>query len=876
MYQNIFVDRDINTIYVWDDEDGLSTLPYSSFSYAYVPDKNGTYVSMAGKRLAKKYKAYAIQGEKYESDVPIETRVLMDMYLDSDEPSTNHNVGYIDIEVDSSTKFATPQKADNEITDITFYDSASKVYAVFSIDTSGELDGVELDGAKLFLFPDEKSMLMAFIKYYESANPTIITGWNIDGYDIPYLYNRLKRVLGESIANRLSPIGKVKYSEFKNRYEIAGRSILDYLPIYKKFTYTEQANYRLDTIARFELGEGKVSYEGTLAEFRRDDPVGFIKYNLQDVVLIVKMEARLKLIELIRGICHVGHVPYESYEHSSRYLEGTILTYLHRKKIIAPNKPADGKEKFEQQKEDDEEGFKGAFVKVPMPGRYEWVYSLDLQSLYPSVIMSLNISTETKMGMVADWDVYKFNSGEQNSFDVTLYPKTKDEVTRTMTRDNLRKFLDDSKYMISSNGILYRSDKTGIIPEILDKWFRERKEYKALMAKAEKEGNSELEQFYDRRQHIQKIFLNSVYGTLGLPIFRFYDVDNALAVTSSGQDIIKNSARFVNQVYEKKNIPPKTRGQLDIYWQHLKDDAKRRDQPTPDYPDANDHCVYVDTDSLYFSATPFFESSASEEEKLEFSIKLANGFQKLINVYYDDFAKEFFNCYEHRLVICGEAISRTAIWVAKKRYVLKRIYDLDKKKPITDPSKQIKAKGLDVVRSTFPPAFKKLMIELIEDMLNMLDKSVVDKKILEFHESMSNIELKQIARNSAVNKLSKYEDVDSTNLGHFAKGATAHVKAAISYNRLLRKLGQETHYRPIVDGDKIIYVYLTPNKYFLETIAFRGDQDCPELVKFAAEHIDYEQQFDKELKNKLESFYNALGWGNIPTELNQTVYDFFE
>ena len=227
---------------------------------------------------------------------------------------------------------------------------------------------------------------------------------------------------------------------------------------------------------------------------------------MQDVRIIVEIDKKMKLIELVRGICHVGHVQYEDYCYSSKFLEGTIITYLHRKGVVVSNKPADGRQLMNERVENDDEGFAGAYVKPPVPGLYDWVYSLDLQSLYPSIIMSLNISPETKVGFVTNWDVEKHRRGEIETY--LVRDKDTDEVTR-LSRDKFVKFMDDMHYYISSNGVLYDANKVGIIPEVLDKWFAERVEYKNLMKKYKNEGNKELAEFYDRRQHIQKIFLNS-------------------------------------------------------------------------------------------------------------------------------------------------------------------------------------------------------------------------------------------------------------------------------------------------------------------------------------------------------------------------------
>lgn len=886
MYQNIYVDREDHLVYIWDDSTGLMTLPSKSFNYCWVPDKNGTHLTLFGTRVAKKYNSYMVVGEKYESDLSQETRVLTDLYLNNDDPSTGHTIMFFDIETDSTTGFPNISTANKVITDISAYDSESKQYVVFTLNTDPEFDTSAITDAHVLVFETEIALLIGFLEYYKQVSPTILTGWNSDFFDIPYLYGRLKKICGYDVANQLSPIGKVKFSNFKSTYSIAGVSCLDYMALYKKFTYTEQPNYRLGTVAMFELGESKKSYEGSLAEFRVSDPVGFIEYNLQDVKLLVKFEEKLKMIELARGICHVGHVPYEDFSFSSRFLEGTIITYLHRQNIVSINKP-DRVEEPEELDEpdidddaDDEEevitkkpakkkvGFAGAFVKVPMPGLYEWVYSLDLQSLYPSLIMSLNISPETKMGKVTNWDLHLYETDPNHVFNISLKRGTEKEQLLNLKSTLFKKFLEESQYSISANGILYSMDAPGIIPTVLDKWFAERKKFKKMQSEAMAAGDTEMAEFYDRRQHIQKIFLNSMYGALGLPTFRFFDIDNALATTASGQDVIKHSVEYVNRLYKEKGATPQTSEYLDLYWEKLKESNNKKTKaargPEPVYPDEHDHCVYIDTDSMYYSATPFFDlfgnKDKTDEEKLAITIKIANAVETKVNEYYNELVLKHFNCHKHRLFIKKESVGSVGLWITKKKYALKKVYDLEKDVSVEDTI----VKGLDVVRSTFPPAFKNLVKGILHDLLNKEHRDIVDTKLSEFYDGLTSLDLKQIARNIAVKVLSKYDEPGKALMDGYKKGSPVGVKAALAYNRMLKHIGQDEMYPPVKDGDKIIYVFLGENEYGLPTMGLTGEGDCPEIVEFAKKHLDYESLFVKELKNKLDAFYDAMRWGEIP------------
>jgi DNA polymerase elongation subunit (family B) len=608
-----------------------------------------------------------------------------------------------------------------------------------------------------------------------------------------------------------------------------------------------------------------------LDDFYKNDLKGFIEYNLQDVRIVAALDAKLKMIDLAINIAHVGHTQLEDYSMSSKYIEGTILTYLHRQGRVVPNKRAEGRAEFEEKlNSGDEEGFAGAFVKPPMPGLYEWVYNLDLQSLYPSIIMSLNISPETKVGYVRNWNIEDHVKGDGNKYIVEI-----GSAQNVLTRAQFIEFMQSEGFMLSSNGVLYRSDKLGVIPEILDIWFNQRVEFKSLMKKYKKEGDDEQADYYDRRQHVQKILLNSIYGVLGLPIFRFYDLDNALAVTSTGQDVIKASAKCISQQYAKRGVPEKTPDYTAKYYDVLKLELKKPNNKLTkkdivELLKPDDHCIYIDTDSVYFSALPLMQSGVDPKEA---TIELAREMEALLNRFYNPMAKKFFFCDKHRFVIKGEAVCETAFWVAKKRYAMKKIYDLESNMEFEKPKMGIK--GLDAVRSSFPPAFAKFMSEALSSILDKKDKPVLDDMVLKFRSSMNGMPFKMVARNTSVSAVKKVDDKKERGFKNFPLGAAAHVKAAITYNRWLRANKLDKIHVVINDGDKIKYTYLKKNPLGMEAVALKGYDDPEELVKFVDTYIDYEALFEKELKNKLEDFYDAQNWGMLPTDVNQSASKFF-
>ena len=822
MYQNVYYEKEKNLIHCWDDEKGYFTSKYRR--YAYVRDGNGAHTSIHGERLKKINFWKQDEGlELYESDVNEMTRFLIDQYGDSDEISKGHTILTFDIEVEMNSGLPDTNEAKNAMTSVAGHDSVSGDYFVYVVNQGEKIDKT-IKGARVVSFDTEEDMLVAFLNKWREINPTIITGWNIDFFDVTYLYNRMKRVLGESVANQLSPIGKVTWNKYRNRYLIAGVSALDYIALFKNFTYTEYPNYRLDTIAKLELGRGKIEYEGNLDQLFRDDLEKFIEYNLVDVELVVDMDKKLQFIELAQAICHAGHVFYEDFLFSSKWLEGAILTFLRRSGRVAPNKPR-RKEKNDDGS-DGEGKFTGAYVKEPKPGLYKWVYDLDLTSLYPSIIMTLNTSPETKIGKLKNYSAEDHMKGRIETYSIVdddgnEYPP--------LAKDKFLEFVQTNDYSIAANGVLYRRDKIGVIPEILNVWFDKRVEYKDLMKKYGKEGNDELYKFYSQRQLVQKIMLNSLYGVLGLPSFRFYDVDNAEATTITGQSVIKTTELIANQYYTK------------IIGKEA------------------DYNVYTDTDSVFYQAAPLVKArnpqidENSDEQMIPAILSVAKEVEEHINKVYDAMAYKMFNVDSHRFDIKQETIAKGGFWVSKKRYAQWIINDN------TVDCDKLDVKGLDVKRSSFPTYFKEVMSTVLMDILKDEDKDKLDDKILNYKSDMPNQKFVDIAKNSAVKDMSKYLFKNQA-LGEFMKGTPAHVKAAITYNQLLKKFNAPYKYEPMKDGDKIKWVYLKKNPLGLQTTGFTGHSDPPEINEFIQQYIDYDLIWEKELNNKLDDFYKAMDW----------------
>src|SRR6056300_467459 len=838
MYQNAYYQREKNLVHIWDDKKGYFNFPYTR--YAYEKSARGEYETLYGDKVSKIYKFKKDDPDLFESDVAETTRALVDLYSDTDDASEGHVILTYDIECEMESGLPDPQEAKNELTSIAMHDSATNQYWVLVMDKAGEMLERKTDKAIVIPFRTEEDMLMKYLELYEMINPSIVTGWNIDYFDTPMLYNRIKRLLGERHANRLSPIGECFWSPYRKRYFMAGVSYLDYLSLYKNFTYTELDSYRLDSIAQIELGRGKIEYQGNLDQLFRDDIEKFIEYNLVDVELVVKLDRKLQFIDLCRGIAHAGHVPYEDFVYSSKYLEGAMLTYLRRKGLVAPNKPADRQERMQAIRDNNEEKFIGAYVKDPIVGKYDWVYDLDLTSLYPSIIMTLNISPESKIGKVQDWDANKFLKGE-----VDTYYIGEDAISK----ENLKKYLEQSKFSVASNGVLYRTDTVGCIPGILDLWFQQRVKYKDEMKKYGKAGNKEKYAFFHKRQLVQKILLNSLYGVLGLPAFRFYDVDNATAVTTTGQTVIKSTADMANIKYNKE-------------------------LGTPD-ADSN---IYIDTDSVFFSAAPLLDHRIpnwkdNEQDTIAGYVnEIAEEMQDYLNDFYDILAEKVFNVDKdkHRFEIKKEYVSKSGIWIAKKRYAQWIISDNGV------PVDKLDVKGLDVVRSSYPAAFRKFMSEVLIEILRGDTEEQLTDKVHDFKKPLPNMDVVKIAKAGAVKNLSKYmpKKRDQMAMFQFASGTPAHVKASIAYNQLLKHFGVQNQFEPLKDGDKIKWVYLKQNPYGLDAVAMNGYNDPPQIMELISTYINHDKIFERELLKKLEDFYGALDWGEVLSS-TKTAEKFF-
>lgn len=858
MYQNIYIERKYDPyeviIHIWDDELGYKTFPYVKYAYKLSP--TGGYRNIFDQTV-EKVQWWKREDEEagyiFESDINPAIRTLVDLYYESDEPSSR-TVMPFDIEVESKNGLPDIHNPLDKITAISFKNPHNSLFYIYVLDEKNNLTDISNGDSVVRRFSSENALLNNFIDILTEINPTILTGWNIipnndqklriSGFDVPYLYNRCLKLFGRKRADNLSPINIVSYDDYRERHFIAGRSCLDYLALYKTFTYSEQPSYTLDNIGKAVVGRGKVEYDGDLNTLFQSDINKFIEYSLEDTRLIDDIDKKTNFIDLAIGVCHKGHVPYEDIYNSSRWIDGAIFTYLKKQNIVAPNINRDKSKPYGS-------GNKatGAFVKEPTPGRYEWLFDLDYTSLYPSIINSLNISPDTKIGKISnEWNPELHLNDKTIQYIIDVNGRTV-----TMLGEQLDAWLNANNLAVSINGVFFRKDKVGIIPTMVDEWFKSKNDQDKLMKyygnQMQSDDSKEVKDqylYYKARRNISKVMLNSIFGVLGLSTFRYYDIDNFEAVTVTGQHIVKFAQKMTNHYYAEKTGENK------------------------------DYCIYMDTDSIFFPILPILKLNKTLELSKENIIKhgsiVCKDIQDYLNQLFDVYSKKFLNVEKHSFNIKQEIIGSSGFWTSKKkRYAIKVV--IDNGVPVDD----VVIKGMDIVRSDFPVAFKSILKDVLLDILDYKDKNEINKKLLDFRKSLKNIIIEDLTKPTGVRNIENYETKTNTKriFGNWGKGTPIHVKAAISYNEFLRYY-KLTEHAQIYSGDKIRWVYLKTNPLNISQIAIKGYDDPNLLLSYIEKYIDREKIFDNILNNKLLMFYESLSW-ELPTvdsAMSETVFQF--
>ena len=707
----------------------------------------------------------------------------------------------LDIEVECENGFPNVEQAIEPLISITIKNHQNKRIMVWGIGgfktDRGDVGYVQCQ--------DEKELIQEFLTFWEKNQPDIITGWNTEFFDIPYLYNRIRKVFDEDEVKRLSPWKSVTsrsvYTMGRSHQivEIQGVAHLDYFDLYRKFTYTNRESYRLDHIAFVELGERK---EGNPFETFKDwytrDYQSFIEYNITDVELVDKLEDKMKLIELCLTMAYEAKVNYMDVLGTTKYWDILIYNYLRKKNIVIPQKV--NKEKSEK--------YEGAYVKEPIVGMHNWVMSFDLNSLYPHLIMQYNISPET---LVADKAV------KDMSVDKLLERKVDTSILKDAT--------------LTPNGALFKTNKKGFLPELMENMYNDRVTYKKKMLEAKQEYENTKDKKllkdisrYNNIQMAKKISLNSAYGAIGNAYFRYYNLLVAEAITTSGQ----LSIRWIESA-------------LNGYLNKILDTDKQ------------DYVLASDTDSVYITfnglVNKVFKDRKETTKIIDFLDTIATEkIEPFIDRSYSELAS-YVNAYSNKMSMKREVIANKGLWTAKKRYIL-NAYDVE---GVRYKEPQLKIMGLEAVKSSTPAPCREKIKEALKIIMSG-DEKMLNTFIQDFRKEFMNMAPEQIAYPRSVNGLSKW--TDSSNL--FAKGAPIHVKGAILYNHLIKRHKLGNKYPNIMEGDKIKFLHLkTPNVYQSTAITF--STRLPKELDFYS-IIDYDVQYEKSFVEPLKFITDKILW----------------
>ena len=720
----------------------------------------------------------------------------------------------LDIEVACENGFPNVRECAEQLLAITVQDYQTRKLKVFATrdyhNTRKDVDFIYCD--------DEKHLLQCFLAYWQTDFPDVLTGWNVELYDVPYICGRLERLFGEKELKMMSPWGMVKSEEIEIKgrsnilYNLMGINVLDYMDLYKKFTYTNQESYRLDHIAFVELGQKKLDHSEyeNFKDFYTKDWQKFIDYNIKDVELVLQLEEKMKLLELAIALAYDAKVNLKDVYYQVRMWDTLIYNFLSERNVVVP--PAKRANKDEK--------YAGAYVKEPIPGKYDWVVSFDLNSLYPHLIMQYNISPET------------LGESRHASANVDRILGKSCEI--------------DPQYATCANGAQYRKDVHGFLPEMMKKIYDERVQSKKLMLIAKQEYETtptkDLEKSISKYNNIQmarKIQLNSAYGAIGNQYFRYYNIINAEAITLSGQVSIRWIENKVN-------------GYLNTLL-----NTKEKD-----------YVIASDTDSIYLSldklvTTVYGDQEVSQEKVVNFLDKACKEkIEPFIDKSYQELA-EYTNAYEQKMFMKRENIAARGIWTAKKRYIL-NVWDSE---GVRYSKPKLKMMGIEAVKSSTPAPCR----TAIKDALNIMMSGEQDeliKFIDSFRDEFYSLPPEDIAFPRSVNGLRKFKS--ETNV--YSKGCPLHVRGTLLYNFYVAKKKLENKYPLVQEGEKIKYIFLKVDRTnpinenvlsFLNTFPRElGLEHC----------LDRKAQFQKSFLDPLQIITKVIGWETEKTSTLEFLF----
>jgi|TARA_B110001454_G_scaffold165700_1_gene155502 DNA polymerase elongation subunit (family B) len=557
MYKKAFARRIGNNkhlIHLWTDE-GYEKVEWTNFAYKECSEADADYIGLNGEPLRKTSKWGPEDSGLHFHDMKAYQKFLVEKYGTNDEPSTTHRELFFDIETEMGDAL-TPeyiQSAPKKVTSIAWYDKQVDEWGILILDTKNQLEHTKARNKEITPCKTESDLLAKFLEKFREIDPDIIVGYNSDYFDIPYLYYRMCNVLGEDWAKHLSPIGYVRETPwYKDQYiQIAGVESLDYIRLHKKFSWKDEPSWKLDAIGEKYVGINKVEYEGNLDSLFESDINKFIQYNFVDVEILVELDKKLEYLALSKNLSHKGKHNYGEVYANTNTQDGAISAYLLSQNIIPPAKDKTTKS---------EKGYAGGYLFCPKAGIYNYMFDEDLTSLYPSIIMSLNIGKETLKGRIINADDRNNRLGlnDLKSKDPkdTMIIKNSKGKSAEVTISNLINFIESNKFTVSANGTMFATNRQSVLSTILAKWFGERVLYKGKMKKAYQAGDKEAGAKYHLLQYTMKILLNSLYGATALPSFRYGNVNLSKAITLSGQRIIQESALIANKKMNKeiKNV----------------------------------------------------------------------------------------------------------------------------------------------------------------------------------------------------------------------------------------------------------------------------------------------------------------------------------
>ena len=889
-YVDAFLDRDSDRIHVVERVNGeRKFVEYPAKYVFYYPDARGKYTSIFGDKLervvcnsGKKFntekKIHSNKG-LFESDINPVFRCLADNYDPTQSPELN--ICFFDIEVDFNKDkgFADPSDPFNAVTAIALHLTWLKKTICLTIkpNTLSKEQAQEIVDKfpDTFLFDTERELLETFLALIDDAD--ILSGWNSEGFDIPYMVNRVARIASKSHTRQFClwdkfPKAKtiVKFGKESETYELQGRVHLDYLELYRKYTYHEMHSYSLDAIGEYELDERKIDYEGTLDQLYNYDYEQFIAYNRQDVDLLVKLDKKLQFIDLANVLAHSNTVLLATTMGAVAQTDQAIINEAHSRGLIVPDKDRSGE--FQRGYERNVQAA-GAYVADPVVGMHEWIGSIDLNSLYPSILRSCNMSTETIIGQVRH--VFTAQGIESSFAKYKESPVARfwegrfatEEYELVMNRDTSERlyldfengdsyeltgaeiyeliFNNGQPWIISANGTIFTYEKKGIIPGLLERWYAERKELQKKAKDARGKDDAEFA-YWDKRQLVKKINLNSLYGALLNPGSRFNDPRLGQSTTLTGRCIAKHMASEVNRSI------------------------------TGVYNHKGDAIVYGDTDSAYFSAYPVLKDQIANGEvdwSRENVIAYYDAVCEEVNKTFPVFMRKAFHTTLElgEIIAAGrEMVGSAGIFITKKRYAMLVFDNEGKREDVDGKAGYIKAMGLDLKRSDTPPYMQEFLKEILLMVLTNTPENEVLDRIVEFRKEFREMPSWQKGTPKRVNNLTHHTKVFEKT----GKCGIGHVLAAINWNRLKRMHG-DAYSVDITDGMKTIVCKLKKNPMNITSIGYPTDEKrIPDWFK----ELPFDDSAMEEaiITKKIENLIGVLGWDLDSSAAQNTFASLFE